>query len=117
VPEDEKEELTASHNADCVFSFVEGCTLVVITLAIYAAVIYTVYWIIYGGRSEDTHARFVIAVAELDERWKVGLLLLLPLFYRPIRKFLLLLEQAWGLKTGPRAPRGTETKPNPPPVP
>ena len=114
MPEDEKEDRATPPVSDRISSFIEVVTLVAITLAVYAGLMYTAYWIIWGGRFEDIHARFVITLAEIDERWKVGLVVLLVLFYRPVRNFLLLLEQAWGLKTGPRTPREKETKTNPP---
>jgi hypothetical protein len=38
----------------------------------------------------------------MNENWKVGLLILLPLFYRPIRTFLEELREAFGMKRTPR---------------
>ena len=48
----------------------------------------------------------------LNENWKVGLLILIPLFYRTIRMFLERVRKAFGMEV--QEPEDVEEKPNPP---
>jgi hypothetical protein len=48
----------------------------------------------------------------MNENWKTGLLLLIPLFYRTVKKFVERLESVGPMKT--RTPTATEQGKNPP---
>jgi hypothetical protein len=79
----------APHWMDIVLSILEPAIIVGITLlAIYASC-----WLMFGNENSAQHIRMIRMVVLLNENWKVGLILLLLLFYRPIRIFLEQLEQ------------------------
>ena len=61
---------------------------------------------------EERQTRFTDSVKLVDDNWKVGLLILVPLFFRTIRSFLERVEEAWGMKA-PRIPEVAESAPNP----
>ena len=106
---------------DRILSFFEGVTAIIVTIPICFSILFVIYWIVVGADEKTTvngiHDRLVQAFSEAHKNWKAGLLLLIPLFYRPARMFLLLVEEAWGVKTGPRTPGQRETRPNPPEMP
>jgi fumarate reductase subunit D len=57
-------------------------------------------WIFFGVGSE-IYERFSETLKILNDNWKVCLLIFLPLFFRPLRKFLLNLKEGpWGLTSG-----------------
>lgn len=116
--EEESVERPPLARLDRLLSICEGLTAILVTVLIWAVILSIVYWIVVGAEAKTkldaVHSRLVEALGEVHKNWKVGLLLLIPLFYRPARTFLLLVEEAWGVKTGPRAPRGRTTRPNPP---
>ena len=58
--------------------------------------------------------RIEAALKMLNENWKVGLLILVPLFYRTIRMFLERVRKVWGMEA--QQPEAVEEKPNPPQV-
>ena len=49
---------------------------------------------------DEMHGRFVETVSMINDKWKVFLLVLVPLFFRPVRKFLINLREAFGAKSG-----------------
>jgi hypothetical protein len=92
-----------------------------IMLALVTGVIVSVVWVLgyymlHGPEDSPRMLRMARVLALVDEHWKVGLLLLIPLFYRTVRAFLERVEEAWGVKA-PRRIDPVETtpaKPNPP---
>lgn len=69
-------------------------------------------WIVCGIWSQDQTAgqRLEVIIAALNDNWKVGLLVLIPLFFRPIRMFLERVEEAWGMKA-PKGQRAAKAEP------
>lgn len=55
-------------------------------------------WCFVAGTSQE--ARITRLIEVVNNNWKASLVLLIPLFYRPIRLFLENLEEAGGLKRG-----------------
>lgn len=83
----------------------------VIVLAIACLVGFGVYCLLSGSAQE---ARVVQLIKIINENWKAALVLLIPLFYRPIRMFLERLEQGpFGMRTGKPVPTEEEQKENP----
>jgi hypothetical protein len=67
-------------------------------------------WIFFGVCS-GIYERLAETVKFLNDNWKVCLLIFLPLFFRPLRKFLLNLKEGpWGLTSG--NPMQPEKKPS-----
>ena len=83
---------------------IEVVTVVALTLSIYCAIGYEIYWVLLAPDADQRQARVVAAVKQANESWKAGLLLLIPLFYRTIRKFLERVEKFAGM-TAPREPQ------------
>jgi hypothetical protein len=111
-------DLPRQPRLDKALSFCEALTAFFVTGVIWLGLVAMLYWVVFGAdaqtRLDAVHVRLVEVLKQGHENWKVGLLLLIPLFYRPVRMFLLLVEEAWGVKTGPRTPGKQQTRPNPP---
>ncbi len=58
--------------------------------------------------------RFTKLIQVINENWKASLVLLIPLFYRPVRAFLENLEEAGSLKRGKRISGETKQEQNAP---
>jgi hypothetical protein len=57
-------------------------------------------WILFG-RCSEIYSRLTAVVSVLNDNWKVCLLVLVPLFFRPLRKFLINLKEGpLGMKSG-----------------
>jgi hypothetical protein len=54
--------------------------------------IHMIGWICFGW-GEEIHARIVETIRGMNEGWKVCLIILVPLFFRPIYKFLIHLKE------------------------
>ena len=90
------------------FLTVAGIAAVVITSAIYE-----VSWVFWGCLPADRQTRMQNALTMLNGNWKIGLLLLIPLFYRTVRAFLERVERFAGMEA-PRTPSAIgSAKPNP----
>ena len=97
--------------SDKVLSAVETITVILLAAGIYSVVIYEVYWIWFGA--EATRSARLEAVAKtLNENWKTGLILFVPLFYRTIRQFLERVEKFAGMEA--RRPETEKAAPIPP---
>lgn len=70
--------------------------LVVLVIAV--LIFYVVYWLIFGPEQDGRQARLMGVLKGMNDNWKVGLLLLVLLFYRTIRTFLEQMEKGpWGV--------------------
>src|SRR5437899_2549208 len=69
-----------------------------VVLAITFLISYFAYWLIFGSEKGEPQERLIRVLKEINDNWKVGLLLLVLLFYRTIRVFLEQAEEAWGVK-------------------
>jgi len=85
------------------FLTVSGIAFIVLTAAIYET-----GWVLWGFSPPDRQTRMQTALTVLNGNWKVGLLLLIPLFYRTVRAFLQRVEEFAGMRTS-RAPVATRT--------
>lgn len=83
---------------DGLFKLLEACTVFLIVLLAVAATIYEIIWICTGGTWSDAHTRFQDALTRFDNHWRLGLALLVPLFYRTIRTFLEQVKEFMGMK-------------------
>jgi len=83
-------------------AFIEGLTIILVLIAAGSVVVFEFLWVAGATSLDAKQARLVEVVRLLNENWKVGLLILLPLFYRPIRTFLEELREAFGMKRAPR---------------
>jgi hypothetical protein len=100
---------------DTILRCLEAVTVLFLALAILGAIGYETCWIFFGD-PPVRQARLALAMKGLNENWKVGLILVVPLFYRTIRGFLERLEEFGGAKA-PRKPTSTAPeKPNPSPA-
>jgi len=88
----------------------EALIVICLTLALLGFISYQIAWIVKGPHQE----RIKSTVAMLNENWKVGLLLLVPLFYRTVRMFLERVRKFLGMET--RDPDEISTEPNPEPT-
>ena len=70
------------------YKYLEAYTVLGIVALATASSFYEVVWIFTGGTWSDAHARFWSAITQLDSHWRLGLALLIPLFYRTVRQFL-----------------------------
>ncbi len=93
----------------------EFITVAGLAIFISSVAIYLGGWVIWGSLPADRHTRTSQALSMLNENWKIGLILLIPLFYRTIRAFLERAEEFAGIKA-PRQPVALQAgTPNPPP--
>ena len=83
-----------------------------ITAVLFLFVLREVLWIWRACNATLRQQRIEGALKMLNENWKVGLLILIPLFYRTIRMFLERVRKAFGMEV--QEPEDVEEKPNPP---
>ena len=100
---------------DRLLSAIEVTTVVLLTFAVYFSIIYQVGWILCGTDVQPRHARLSEVAKSLNENWKAGLLLFIPLFYRSIRGFLERVEEFAGMKTRQAQTKQVVQNPTPPP--
>lgn len=101
--------------AEKLLSTIEVSTVVLLALAIYSSIFFQLGWILCGTDVQPLHARVSEVAKSLNENWKAGLLLLIPLFYRSVRSFLERVEEFAGMKT--RQAQEKKKGPNPSPAP
>jgi len=93
---------------DYVLSILE----MVIVLAIALLTGYAVFCFVFGTHEE---ARFIVLMQVISENWKASLVLLIPLFYRPVRTFLEELEQVGSIRRRNVRPTAKQQEDNPTP--
>jgi hypothetical protein len=67
-----------------------------VVLGVTFSLAYATYWLVFA--QDKGHAYLSTTIKQLNDNWKVGLILLVALFYRTIRIFLEQAEEAWGVK-------------------
>jgi hypothetical protein len=98
---------------DRILECLEVAMVFTLAIGILVATVYEVIWI-FPSDPSTRQGRLAGVLRALNENWKAGLLLLVPLFYRTIRGFLERVEEFAGAKA-PRIPESTSPeKPNPP---
>lgn len=90
----------------------EALIVTIITAVVFLFVVREVLWVWHACNATIRQQRIEAALKMLNENWKVGLLILVPLFYRTIRTFLERVRKAFGMEV--QEPDDVEEKPNPP---
>jgi len=90
----------------------EAVVVITITSVLILFVVREVLWVWFACDAAIREQRIEAALKMLNENWKVGLLILVPLFYRTIRMFLERVRKAFGMEV--QEPEEIEEKPNPP---
>ncbi len=110
LPEDESSESWFEKYVetylDRLLRLLEFLTVAGLAIVIFAGAIYEMWWVLCGSLASDRQTRMQNALAMLNGNWKIGLLLLIPLFYRTVRAFLQRAEEFAGIKA-PREPVAT----------
>jgi len=88
-------------------NYVLSIVELVIVLIIACLTGFAVYCFLSGSGQQT---RFISLMEAIEKNWKAALILLIPLFYRPVRTFLEQLEKAWGLER--RKPASIEKEQN-----
>ena len=101
---------------DRVLKILEFLTVAGLAAVVFTSAIYETYWVLWGCLPSDRQTRMQSVLAMLNGNWKIGLLLLIPLFYRTVRAFLQRAEEFAGIKA-PREPVATRTGKRKPPLP
>ncbi len=88
----------------------EFVLVVAIALFLLVLAVFLGAWVIWGC-GDAIHSRLIQTIKGINTGWRVSLLLLIPLFFRPIYKFL------WGLHEGPLGMKsGLQARPSEKPV-
>ena len=74
-----------------------------------------VLFLVFGNWSSVENTRAAQVLRLLDSNWRATLLLLVPLFYLPIRRFIEELDEFRGAKRRPQEPRDPTTGQRKPP--
>ena len=104
------------HWLDGLLKIGESLTVITIAIAVLSTITYELIWNFLCDPAVR-QSRITGTLRTLNEDWKAGLILIVPLFYRTIKSFLERVEEFAGAKA-PRAPKATTKEtPNPPEVP
>ena len=106
IPQTTKEPII-----DRILRIIELAMVLVLVLGIMVVALYELYWVCLGDSASLRHARLAIVIRELNDNWKPGLLILVPLFYRTVRTFLEQVEEAFGMKRSLDLKKGTGDSP------
>lgn len=87
--------------------YLEFAIVLSIGLAVICVALYLLAWIIWGWRPE-IHARLNETLRGANIGWKIGLLIMVPLFFRPLAKFLIHLKKAHGWETDEITPKSAD---------
>lgn len=98
-----------------ILKFLEFVVVAGITIAIIFAVVHEVRWVLWGVTQSPIarQDRLRSAIVLINENWRLGLILFVPLFYRTLREFLSRAEEIAGIKASPRAAAGLKRRHNP----
>jgi hypothetical protein len=77
----------------------EAVLVFTLGLGAIALLVYSMLWIGFGI-CPKIHDRLAHTINGANAAWKISLVVLLPLFFRPIFKFLIFLREVRGLKSG-----------------
>jgi hypothetical protein len=104
---DDEEEQISSESISSFEKWLKALEFTTVVAIVTCALLvcgYEIFWICTGGTWNDAHLRFQDALTRMDTHWKLGIVLLIPLFYRTIRDFLERAEKAFGIDA-PRIPK------------
>jgi hypothetical protein len=88
----------------------EVLVVLLLTALLLGGIVYQTIWILWAS-SDCREVRFAQSLKTINDNWKVGLIILIPLFYRGIRAFLERVEEFAGMKapvkkSTPTGPQG-----------
>ena len=72
--------------------WVEVFFVVVLAIFIIGSGVYLCAWVIYGN-NQCVHSRLITTLGQIDKGWKIALMVIPILFFRPIFKFLINLRK------------------------
>jgi hypothetical protein len=75
----------------------EAVIVLLLMLIVVAGLLYQTWWILWTT-ADCRQVRFAQSLKTIDDNWKVGLIILIPLFYRALRAFLERVEEVGGVK-------------------
>ncbi len=90
----------------------EATVVFTITTVLVLLVVREASWVWHSCDAAIRQQRIEAALKMLNDNWKIGLLILVPLFYRTIRMFLERVRKPFGMEV--QEPDDVEEKPNPP---
>ena len=83
----EKKLHTFHPGQDWWLSWIEFWIVLLIGLGIIFAILCLIVWA-FSGCFQDIHDKLLPTKTDINDHWRVGLAILIPLFFRPIRTFL-----------------------------
>ena len=89
----------------------EAIVVITISLVLVLLVSRQVHWVWIACSAADRQNRIEASLKMVNDNWKVGLLILIPLFYRTTRMFFERVRKAWWFEA---EPEGMVKKQNPP---
>jgi|HubBroStandDraft_1064217.scaffolds.fasta_scaffold686783_2 hypothetical protein len=81
----------------------ETSVVLCVTVIVLLTFTYGLFWLVFCD-PQTRSSRLTVIVKALNDNWKVGLVLAVPLFYRTIRVFLERVEEFGGMKAPRRQP-------------
>jgi hypothetical protein len=91
----------------------EAAVVITITLILVLLVGREVHWVWIACDPATRQQRIETALKMGNDNWKIGLLILVPLFYRTIRMFLERVRKAWWFEAEAEAVVKTKNPPEP----
>jgi hypothetical protein len=91
----------------------EACVVLTITALLILLVIRQVHWVSIACDGAISQQRIEASLKMVNDNWKVGILILIPLFYRTTRMFLERVRKVWWLEAEPEAVVKTQNPPEP----
>ncbi|MBV9779308.1 MAG: hypothetical protein JOY62_04975 [Acidobacteriaceae bacterium] len=86
------QELKKPSKSDNFLKHVELISVSIVALSLWFAAIFSFVWILFGTGG-DQQTRLARVIKGMNVNWKIGLLLLIPLFYRTVREILERMEE------------------------
>lgn len=97
--------------ADWLLFSIEIITVAIIAIGVALLIGYEIFWVAWPASTTPQY-RIEAVLRALNENWKAGLLLLIPLFYRTVRTLLERIRKVPGFEIS--LPTEAEKEPNPP---
>jgi hypothetical protein len=79
----------------------EAVVVITITIVLVLLVGRQVHWVGIACSAADRQCRIEQSLKMVNDNWRVGLLILIPLFYRTTRMFLERVRKVWGVEAEP----------------
>ena len=92
--EQDRTLLLVEYYVVCFISF-----LIILVFVYLIARIFRGFW-----QTPGPYERLQTVLADLHNNWHLGAIILIPLFYRPLRKFMEEVKKIWGLERAPQPP-------------